>query len=1192
MDIVDILREIFGLGFTDKKSGKGSSSNSSRASQSLDSVNKYIESTLLKDAPIEKETREDDRDGRIGPNVVHFDASARSGLLSTSLDRLSIKARSNFSTIRSNVAVYRGKWMYEVQLGSKGLMQIGWSTFDCKFTPDSGVGDTVNSYAYDGNRVRKWNVASYSYGESWLGGDVIGCAIDLDDGNVDFYRNGRNLGRAFENITMGSSFAYFPTVSLARTESLIANFGLTPMHYPLQGYEPMQAIPKEKILRATLLLDWFSKIIERVYVEEQKANGEKIMLRDDNMSVQAYLMCLANCVLVHMGPLITVPYIAESIILPFIQKLAESEDLSLLFTCLDLLWTFAEKHEMKECLETIIFFLLSTLRHVSHLNEYLDQCKSLILLTKICQHVSTRQYLLDNVLFDQARPPIFLDVKPPDKQGLIDTVSDVWWETKNPVDPIVEANKQSYLNACEEMKVAISELEKLQVRLLVTLLDNSDGTEMRPTSRTIFLRKFKRFIPIADADPAPITLCCIHRLLTAFQILWDAEVGTYPVYVPCRMFYDGSIDYSRTDRLGGVTSHLNKTFRNELIQLLGAEHETIASMESQAQNRTPNSYARMALVRAIDANTFPFERDAFLDSSTPPLVMNRVDSTTSLLELFDGIVSFYYLVAKKPLAKVALLRSSMTDYISASRDIKTRLEELDKKNSPESELELIRQQLSRLINIFNVKLIEQSRYMAWIRAAVYSEEKQLQFAWLLRAIAATLTSASLEGNMFSFVPDFYLETLADLCVGLRNHMHPTAPVERIADHQELFRSIAEFLCEHFMDPRIVSVNSKSTLLLMLAGFVFNPLTLNSLENVPEASRMKLVTSLLKSYENRAWAQSNWILVRFWQGNGFAFRYEKSPHLSKKIGARPYQQDSIFQPKKPYPSVVFQGHVRDVLLKSSQDTAAFLNSLLNLLNWTFSEFIGMVQEIHNVSSRPERVYIESRQLKICATCFDLSVSLLRILEMIITMLLCQVLNRMSSQTSCFQHVVQLEILDLECVDHFPILAAVTGILLALLHEDMNKFKRKSMTEVPKITQALLTEPSFQMSTLYFMLGDSKLKDRNQERRIKQFSFLNYPEDVTEEEVKRVKDMIEYLDECRAILPNSKISTDNSDTCTICYAQPIAVTFKPCNHQTCRICIDRHLLNSRSCFFCKVTIDKVVDLSGNVLHDFTQTPMSSN
>lgn len=85
--------------------------------------------------------------------------------------------------------------------------------------------------------------------------------------------------------------------------------------------------------------------------------------------------------------------------------------------------------------------------------------------------------------------------------------------------------------------------------------------------------------------------------------------------------------------------------------------------------------------------------------------------------------------------------------------------------------------------------------------------------------------------------------------------------------------------------------------------------------------------------------------------------------------------------EPCPSLIYQEHVRDVLLSNNQATTVFLNSLLNQLNWAFSEFIGMVQEIHNASSRPQRVYIESRQLKVCATCFDLAVASLRVLEMI-------------------------------------------------------------------------------------------------------------------------------------------------------------------------------------------------------------------
>lgn len=39
-----------------------------------------------------------------------------------------------------------------------------------------------------------------------------------------------------------------------------------------------------------------------------------------------------------------------------------------------------------------------------------------------------------------------------------------------------------------------AEVEALQVELLVTLLNNTDGTAKQPASRTIFLSKFKRFI--------------------------------------------------------------------------------------------------------------------------------------------------------------------------------------------------------------------------------------------------------------------------------------------------------------------------------------------------------------------------------------------------------------------------------------------------------------------------------------------------------------------------------------------------------------------------------------------------------------------------------------------------------------------------------------------------------------------------
>lgn len=82
------------------------------------------------------------------------------------------------------------------------------------------------------------------YGEAWVQGDVIGCAIDLDEGTISFYRNGHSLGVAFDRVrTMQPTLAYFPSVSLSHTERCSLNFGAKPFAYPIPGFQPLQAPP-------------------------------------------------------------------------------------------------------------------------------------------------------------------------------------------------------------------------------------------------------------------------------------------------------------------------------------------------------------------------------------------------------------------------------------------------------------------------------------------------------------------------------------------------------------------------------------------------------------------------------------------------------------------------------------------------------------------------------------------------------------------------------------------------------------------------------------------------------------------------------------------------------------------------------------------------------------------------------------
>lgn len=119
---------------------------------------------------------------------------------------INCKAFDTFATESSKTS---GKWYYEVNLNSvsNGIAQIGFA--DANFKPTSnedGVGDDDHSWGFDGNRMCKWgNSGSVTYGSTWKDGDVLGCAIDLDDKYVEFYLNGKSMGKAFEKISFDTS---------------------------------------------------------------------------------------------------------------------------------------------------------------------------------------------------------------------------------------------------------------------------------------------------------------------------------------------------------------------------------------------------------------------------------------------------------------------------------------------------------------------------------------------------------------------------------------------------------------------------------------------------------------------------------------------------------------------------------------------------------------------------------------------------------------------------------------------------------------------------------------------------------------------------------------------------------------------------------------------------------------------------
>lgn len=72
---------------------------------------------------------------------------------------------------------------------------------------------------------------------------MIGACIDLELGQITFYRNGKSMGVAFDNVrTKGPGLAYFPTLSLSYGERSELNFGQFPMLYPVEGFSPLHNV--------------------------------------------------------------------------------------------------------------------------------------------------------------------------------------------------------------------------------------------------------------------------------------------------------------------------------------------------------------------------------------------------------------------------------------------------------------------------------------------------------------------------------------------------------------------------------------------------------------------------------------------------------------------------------------------------------------------------------------------------------------------------------------------------------------------------------------------------------------------------------------------------------------------------------------------------------------------------------------
>jgi hypothetical protein len=146
------------------------------------------------------------------------------------------RATASWASIRATFGMTSGKWYWEVTptsgltIGSfSNQIMIGISLATAS---SSLYYDSASGWGYYFNDGNKWNNNSGSaYGNSFTNNDVIGIALDADNGDLYFYKNGvvQNSGTpAFTGLTSGP---YFPTHGLYGTCAAVSNFGQRPFAY-------------------------------------------------------------------------------------------------------------------------------------------------------------------------------------------------------------------------------------------------------------------------------------------------------------------------------------------------------------------------------------------------------------------------------------------------------------------------------------------------------------------------------------------------------------------------------------------------------------------------------------------------------------------------------------------------------------------------------------------------------------------------------------------------------------------------------------------------------------------------------------------------------------------------------------------------------------------------------------------------
>nr|CAB3265624.1 E3 ubiquitin-protein ligase RNF123 [Phallusia mammillata] len=1161
-------------------------------------------------------------------------------------DSLAVIGNSNFHSVKASHCVYKGKWMYEVQIGTSGLMQIGWCTSTCKFNRDEGAGDTKHSYAYDGYREAKWTSrCNTKYGEAWEADDIVTCLLDLDNRTTSFLLNGRDLGVAFDDIPTGPGLAYFPVLSLAYKEIAYCNFGLKPMKHPVPGYRPIQDPPADAE-EAKYLIGCLESLHR---LSRRKPELDRQL---DNVSRQVILAHIVQL----LGPLMKTPYNVESHLLPFLYSLCDfassADPYHDLHTILGCLWQYADGREARDCINLVFGCVLRRYRSSPVHVDFHDQTRNLSFMLGLFKHKQTRRNLALHCSFDRhSEIPSLFHIKQVSKHreaGLSKLIPMVWGRDCDP--------KATYERGYEKLKEKMDTVKKLQREIMQLMVLDGQVPGMVSGAFVKYFRKYlENVVSVHRSEHTVVTPPIVlhsfmQRLVDVVRDLWDKSATTKPGYVkaadgyvPTESFYTDSIDYFDLQRVGGLKSHLLNEHKDELakegvsvargrggrrptnedspwnehsaiLQLFedeaaGPSLSTLTRADDDADLDTFNPVLRLARALLNQSNKMT-GRDRSITvsrkrSSSEDGDLEKSPTKAHLIELTDGCLLLYSNVMHQHMDKIHTTRTKIVEYATALNEIEIKLKKCTAPNLTD-----IRDSLTQSHGVLLRHMTELCRAIAWLKASVYDPESQRNLWWLLQLCIRTAHKAAEKGALFTFMPEFYLTAGTRLYKCLREYFAPSQPFEKLPQHDATLRSFIRFLSTFHCDSRVVNNDMKTMLANTITTFITYPLQLKAVETMPMEDLRAFVRNMLYAYdEDKPWTSvGHRILATLWRGSGFAMRYDHPPYVAKVKKLLNREHD-------PYVPRKLLDCVRELLMTEPTLAGKFVHSILEHLHWSFSEFIGQLQEVHQQNLRGWKgatgllASLDAqalRQLRIVDMLFELSVSLLRVLELTLavapdvfmdwtnngdseilstSLIQCvnQILSRVTNKGSLFDKVVSGKQPGLSSVQHYPLMTSIAGIILKLV-------KQENKVWADRTVKKLLADASFSMESVGFLLNmqeeekdDSCVVPRGvtipyTRSKEKKFVSLQEYEEVMDDEINLLRDAIRFLRrEKKNAVTTVEEPMDEDNLCTICYANLVSVVFNPCQHTSCKTCIKQQMMTSKECFYCKAVVESLDEIN---------------